>query len=369
LDNPPRSSDVERLYAQFSDCFGVKDDEAVRRIYRELLRMGRPRAEILEHAVRLASDSGDFAKFGPDERLSKRKEVETVDRIAEAEIIRDAPADDPLANGTTCCFSQPGEAESRNLVEPAAEYAHGWSPERASEGSPNESTPGRTSGLPLWVQPPSVRLSIAIGGLVVASVIAFVLPPARSTAEKASAVQISLRAPPSSVSPSSVSAPIPASETARPASSVAEENGPASPLSSNETAANRAPEARSAEAQQQTAAASPATLGALTPSDVPAALNGSRLSAADLELLLTRGDTLFASGDLTSARLFYERAAQAGNGPAALRLAETYDPQFLKRAHLRGVQGDIATATFWYKRASNLGMSEAGILLGGLPSK
>jgi TPR repeat protein len=146
-------------------------------------------------------------------------------------------------------------------------------------------------------------------------------------------------------------------------------NGPASPLSSNETAANRAPEARSAEAQQQTAAASPATLGAVTPSDVPAALNGSRLSAADLELLLTRGDTLFASGDLTSARLFYERAAQAGNGPAALRLAETYDPQFLKRAHLRGVQGDIATATFWYKRASNLGMSEAGILLGGLPSK
>jgi hypothetical protein len=50
-------------------------------------------------------------------------------------------------------------------------------------------------------------------------------------------------------------------------------------------------------------------------------------------------------------------------------LAETYDPQFLKQAHLLGARGDIATATFWYKRASNLGMSEAEILLGGLPSK
>jgi hypothetical protein len=364
MDTPPQSSDIERLYAQFSDCFGAKDDESIRRIYRELLRVGRPRGEILE---RLASNSGGFAEFGLDERLSKRKDVEKVDRIGESEIIRDAPADDPLANEPTCCFSQPGEAESRILVEPAAECADEWSQERGSGDTLNESTSGRTSQSPLWVQLPNVRLSIAIGGLVVASVIALALPPARSTAEKASAVQISMQAPPSSVSPSSVSAIIPASETARAASSVAEANGPVSPLPSQQTAAIRAPEAMSAEAQQQSAAASPATLGAPTQSDAPTALNGSRLIAADLELLLTRGDTLFASGDLTSARLYYERAAQAGNGPAALRLAETYDPQFLKRAHLRGVQGDIAAATFWYKRASNLGMSEAEILLGGLP--
>jgi hypothetical protein len=366
MDTPPQSSDIERLYAQFSDCFGPKDDEAIRRIYRELLRVGRPRGEILE---RLASNSGGFAEFGLDERLSKQKEVEKVDRIGESEIIRDAPSDDPLANRTTCCFSQHGERESHIFVEPTAEYADGWSPERGSEDTLSDSPSGRSSRIPLWRQFPIVRLSIAIGGLVVASVIAFALPPARSTAEKASAVQTPIQALLSSVSPSSVSALIPASETARPASSVAEANGPVSRLPSQQTAAIRAPEAISAEAQQQSAAASPATLGAPTQSNAPTALNGSRLIAADLELLLTRGDTLFASGDLTSARLYYERAAQAGNGPAALRLAETYDPQFLKRAHLRGVQGDIAAATFWYKRASNLGMSEAEILLGGLPSK
>jgi hypothetical protein len=34
--------------------------------------------------------------------------------------------------------------------------------------------------------------------------------------------------------------------------------------------------------------------------------------------LLARGDALFVSGDFASARLFYERAANAGDGLAAL---------------------------------------------------
>jgi TPR repeat protein len=78
---------------------------------------------------------------------------------------------------------------------------------------------------------------------------------------------------------------------------------------------------------------------------------------------------LFGSGDLASARLFYERAANAGNGQAALRLGETYDPRFLDQARLRGARGDAAAAVFWYKRAHDLGMSEAEILLGTLSSQ
>ena len=81
-------------------------------------------------------------------------------------------------------------------------------------------------------------------------------------------------------------------------------------------------------------------------------------------MLLARGDSLLGVGDVASARLFYERAANGGDGQAALRLGETYDPAFLERARLR-VQGDAARAVFWYGRARELGASEVEILLKG----
>jgi TPR repeat protein len=81
---------------------------------------------------------------------------------------------------------------------------------------------------------------------------------------------------------------------------------------------------------------------------------------------LARGDSLFGVGDLASARLFYERAADAGNGEAALRLGETYDPNFLERTRVRAVLGDLAAAVFWYRRARDLGVAEAEILTGAI---
>jgi TPR repeat protein len=86
--------------------------------------------------------------------------------------------------------------------------------------------------------------------------------------------------------------------------------------------------------------------------------------SADTSMLLARGDSLLGMGDIASARLFYERAADTGDGQAALRLGETYDPAFLERARLR-VQGDRARAVLWYQRARELGASEAEILLKG----
>jgi TPR repeat protein len=78
--------------------------------------------------------------------------------------------------------------------------------------------------------------------------------------------------------------------------------------------------------------------------------------------LVNRGDALLSSGDIASARLFYERAAEAGNAKGALRLGESYDPGFLKRAQLQ-MKPDSAQARFWYGRARELGASEADILL------
>ena len=79
-------------------------------------------------------------------------------------------------------------------------------------------------------------------------------------------------------------------------------------------------------------------------------------SAAQIAALLARGDASLGTGDVASARLFYERAADSGEARAAVRLAETFDPFFLGRGRLRGVSGDLGRALFWYRRA--LGATE-----------
>jgi TPR repeat protein len=116
----------------------------------------------------------------------------------------------------------------------------------------------------------------------------------------------------------------------------------------------------------------PASSDGLAPAAGPAAVPAAAArppserppSSTDISLILARGDSLFGVGDIASARLFYERVADAGDGQAALRLGETYDPAFLERAQLR-VQGDRAQGVFWYRRARDLGASEAEILLKG----
>ena len=87
------------------------------------------------------------------------------------------------------------------------------------------------------------------------------------------------------------------------------------------------------------------------------------------QALLARGDTLLSIGDIASARLFYERAADAGGGLAAVRLGETFDPVFLDRIHLGGVQGDRGAALSWYRRARDLGATDAEALLKALEAK
>jgi TPR repeat protein len=96
------------------------------------------------------------------------------------------------------------------------------------------------------------------------------------------------------------------------------------------------------------------------------ALTQPPVLTVDTLALVARGDGLFGTGDVVSARVFYERAAEAGNAAAALRLGETYDPSFLTRTRLKGVRGDPRAAIKWYKRAHDLGASEAEILVMGI---
>ena len=93
-----------------------------------------------------------------------------------------------------------------------------------------------------------------------------------------------------------------------------------------------------------------------TPQPAPAE---PHLSASEIAALVARGDAFLEAGDVASARLFFERAAEAGDGRAAMRMAVTYDSAFLDRAGLRGVSGDPEQASFWYRRARDLGGTKA----------
>jgi TPR repeat protein len=86
---------------------------------------------------------------------------------------------------------------------------------------------------------------------------------------------------------------------------------------------------------------------------------GIQLMNAEDAALMERGRDLLKSGDIASARLLFQRLADAGIADAALALAATYDPRYLAQHNLIGAVGDETKAHDWYKRASELGSIEA----------
>lgn len=79
------------------------------------------------------------------------------------------------------------------------------------------------------------------------------------------------------------------------------------------------------------------------------------------------GDIKILEGDIASARLFYERAADAGDARAALDLGNSFNPAFLGRIGVLGMCGDIVAAARWYRRAVSLGSPDAEKALHALP--
>jgi TPR repeat protein len=92
-----------------------------------------------------------------------------------------------------------------------------------------------------------------------------------------------------------------------------------------------------------------------------------QLSAGELATLMARGRRFMESGDFSSARPVYRRAAEAGYAEAALALGETYDPRALAQRGAVGMGGDIAQARLWYEKARELGSLEAPTRLERLP--
>jgi hypothetical protein len=92
-------------------------------------------------------------------------------------------------------------------------------------------------------------------------------------------------------------------------------------------------------------------------------------NSAELQLLLERADRSLEFGDISAARLFYERAAEVGSGAGAAGVGKTYDPLFLTQLGARGLRGDAVLASWWYQKASNAGDQEAAMRLNALTAK
>jgi hypothetical protein len=167
-----------------------------------------------------------------------------------------------------------------------------------------------------------------------------------------------------SVSPPAVVASSP--ETAPPAAPASIETAPPADPTAAPALAETAPPA------DPTAAPALAETGRQA---VPAAVTADKaraplpLPAEQITALLTRGDAFVRTRDIASARLFYERAADAGNGRAALRMGESFDRAFLDSIGIYRMIGDRQLALSWYRRARDLGDTEAAQLLHKLESR
>jgi len=388
MDAPENPSEIAGLYRKFSASFRANDDEAVRRIYRELLRIGRPRAEILDEAARLSMDRS--GKLAMEKLTATPKATEasagigrSTGMVIAAAALRDGPKD-----GSAATLSPPYGVDlgvSDSAIPESTERTSQSIVESAQGGGFGEvSALEAERKIAFLSRPRLVLFACAFGGVAVILISCLVLLPNPSTAENttpaASAAPVAaaarnpiataitpsdLRAPASSVSAKGQQEPInaPAETTvARGAidlgsikhATASEPNGPRPDATAgNPTTGSPPVAARHTESTAIAAASVTST-------------QEQPISSGNVGMLLARGDSLFGTGDLASARLFYERAATAGSGEAALRLGESYDSHFLERTHLRGARGDTTAAILWYTRARDLGVGEATILLDGL---
>ena len=113
----------------------------------------------------------------------------------------------------------------------------------------------------------------------------------------------------------------------------------------------------------------PAPPAAIPPADSAPATPphpASMLPEPRIGALIGRGTEMLRVGNISAARLFFERAALAGSGPAAVLAGRTYDRRFLAAVGARGIVPDHAAAAAWYRQAAILGVPEANRLLGGL---
>jgi hypothetical protein len=77
------------------------------------------------------------------------------------------------------------------------------------------------------------------------------------------------------------------------------------------------------------------------------------LDPEEIKLLMKQGEQLIAAGDVATARVVLQRAAEAGNAGAAMALGATYDSNVLAKLGVVGVKPDAEKARSWYEKAGD----------------
>jgi hypothetical protein len=141
--------------------------------------------------------------------------------------------------------------------------------------------------------------------------------------------------------------------------------------SAYQAALNRAPAAPPPPAAAAPAPVAAPPMAALAPPAAPmpaAPPPVRRMDPDELASLMQRAKGFLATGDLMSARLLLERAADAQEVDAALMLAQTYDPDVLGTSDVRNIVPEPAKARAWYQKAAQLGSVDAQRRLAQLPN-
>jgi hypothetical protein len=96
----------------------------------------------------------------------------------------------------------------------------------------------------------------------------------------------------------------------------------------------------------------PSATGAQAP---PSSKTIRVLDPEEIELLMKQGEQFITAGDVVTARIVFQRAAEAGNANAAMALGATYDPTVLAKFGVVGMSADVEKARSWYQKAEDLG--------------
>jgi hypothetical protein len=83
------------------------------------------------------------------------------------------------------------------------------------------------------------------------------------------------------------------------------------------------------------------------------------LDPEEINLFMKQGEQFIAAGDVVTARIVFQRAAEAGDANAAMALGATYDPTVLAKLGAAGLGADVEKARTWYQKAESLGSTEA----------
>jgi TPR repeat protein len=133
-----------------------------------------------------------------------------------------------------------------------------------------------------------------------------------------------------------------------------------SPVYAGEPAVAQQDEAATLDKSTPVSSASPALAVRVGPAQKQQPDVSRRIDTSAIAAKMKNGVELMRYGEVTKARMMFERAAEAGDGAGAFALAETYDPLVLGELRPReGITPDLTLPRSWYKRASDLGAPNA----------